>query len=106
MEILDHLAEEKLQRQQGTARSLTVMVDGAECARVDDLDGGSTRRCEIQEGAKLVEIWMQDQNARYLKATHWIEYTQWHGIAEATAEVALGNGRELLLGIGPGRARK
>lgn len=102
-EILDHLAEEKLQRQQKTGMSLAIVVDGAECARVDDLDGGSTQRCEIQEGAKLVEIWMQDQKAPCLLATHWIEYTQWHGIAEATAEVALGNGRKLLLELVPAK---
>jgi hypothetical protein len=100
-EILDQLAEEKLQRQQGTGRSLAVVVDGAEYARVDDLDDVGTQRCEIQEGAKLVEIWMQDRNARCLLATHWIEYTQWDGIAETTAEVALGNGRKLLLELVP-----
>jgi len=102
-EILDHLAEEKLQRQQNTGTSLVILVDGAECARVDDLDGGSTQRCEIQEGAKLVEIWIQDRNARSLLATHWIEYTQWHGIAEAAAEVALGNGRKRSLELVPAK---
>ena len=99
-EILNQLAEEKLQRKQVTATSFAVVVDGAEYARID-LDGESTERCEIQEGAKLIEIWMQGQGKRFLLATHWIEYTEWHGIADARAVVALGNGKELLLELVP-----
>jgi len=99
-QILDQLAEEKLQRKQVTATSFAVVVDGAEYARID-LDGESTLRCEIQEGAKLIEIWMHGQGKRFLLATHWIEYTEWNGIADARAVVALGNGRELLLELVP-----
>jgi len=100
-QILDQLAEEKLQRQQGGATSLAVVVDGTECARVDHLDDVSTRRCEVHEGSKLIEIWMQGQNKRFLLATHWIKYTEWDGIAEASAVVSLGKGRELLLELAP-----
>jgi hypothetical protein len=99
-EILDQLSEEALQRKQITGTSLAVMTDGRELARID-LDGQNTQRCEIPEGVQFLEIWIQDQDKRVLLATHWIEYTQWNGIADATAVVALGKGRELLLELVP-----
>lgn len=72
------------------------MVHGAERARLD-VDRESTQSFEIQAGVKLIEFWMQDQGEKLLLATHWVDYTEWQGIARSTATVALGNGRELLL---------
>jgi hypothetical protein len=99
-EILDQLAEEALQRKQITTTSLAVMADGREFARID-LDGQNAQRCEIPEGIQFLELWTQDQDKRVLLATHWIEYTQWNGIADTAAVVALGNGKELLLELVP-----
>jgi hypothetical protein len=102
-EILDQLAEETLQRKQITGTFLAVMADGRELAGID-INSQKTQRCEIPEGTQFLEVWTEDLDKRVLLATHWIEYTQWNGIANATAVMALGKGGELLLELVPERA--
>ena len=94
--IIDRVAGSPGLHQRVTPRVVTVMVHGVERARLD-VDHESTQSFEIQAGVKLIEFWIQDQGEKLLLATHWVDYTEWQGIARSTATVALGNGRELLL---------
>jgi hypothetical protein len=94
--IIDRVARDPGLEQRVAPRVVTVMVHGIERARLD-VDRESTQRFEIQEGVKLIEFWTQDQGEKVLFGTHWVDYTEWQGIAQSTATVALGKGRELLL---------
>ncbi len=94
--ITDRVAGGAGPQQGATPRVVTVMVHGVERVRLD-VDSESTQNFDIQAGVKLIEFWMQDQGEKVLLATHWVDYTEWQGIARSTATVALGKGRELLL---------
>jgi hypothetical protein len=99
-EITVRLEAESDRRRRVSPKLLRILVDGTECARLDsrrESEGG----CDVQDGAKLIEIWAEDDSGDLLLATHWVEYTSWHGIASATATVDLGHGRELFLQITP-----
>jgi hypothetical protein len=98
--ILSKVAEETARRHDLPVKSLTILANGIECARLDVEDDRRQER-EVPEGAKLLEIWAHCDGDDFLLATHWIDYTEWEGVAPAAATVALGNGRELLLEISP-----
>jgi len=94
--IMDRIGGRAGLQPRGASRVVTVMAHGLERTRLE-VDRGSTQNFEIQAGVKLIEFWMQDGGGEVLLATHWVEYTEWQGIAPSTATVALGSGRELLL---------
>ena len=98
--ITDRLAVEANRRQQFSPKALRVLAHGKEYARLYS-DRTDRQQCELPEGVKLIEVWMENQGADILLATHWIDYTEWSGIAAAKAIIQLGNGRELLLQITP-----
>jgi hypothetical protein len=98
--ITDYLAAEAARRQQASPRMLKILAHGKEYARLYP-DRADRQECELPEGVKLIEIWIEHQEADVLIATHWVNYTEWSGIAAAAAIVDLGNGRELLLQIVP-----
>jgi hypothetical protein len=98
--ITDRLAVEANRRQQFSPKALRVLAHGKEYARLYS-DRTDRQQCELPEGVKLIEVWMENQGADILLATHWVNYTEWSGIAAATAIIQLGNGRELLLQITP-----
>ncbi len=98
--ITDRLAEEAERRQQFPPKLLKVVAHGREYARLYP-DRADRQQCELPEGVKLIEVWIESQGAEILLATHWVDYTEWSGIAAATAVIPLGNGRELFLQISP-----
>ena len=98
--ILDELRKEAWRRRDVVVSALSIVVDGEEYATFD-LDSVSKHSFKVQEGAKLVEIWVLGQGERVLAATHWIDYTECHGIAEAKAVATLGDGKEIVLDVVP-----
>ena len=58
-------------------------------------------RCELQEAARLIEIWAADGNEGILLATHWIDYSELHEPVKAEAEVHLGTTHQLWIKIIP-----
>lgn len=94
--IADRVAGGTGLQQRTVPRVVTVMVHGVERVRLD-VDRESTQSFGIPAGVKLIEFWAQDQGEKVLLATHWVDYTEWQGIARSTATVALGKRRELLL---------
>ncbi len=55
----------------------------------------------MPEGAKLIEIWIEQDGGDLLIATHWVNYTEWLGIAADRTTIDLGNHREIELVITP-----
>jgi hypothetical protein len=98
--IVGRIETEAVGRQQISPRSLTVLVDGIDRARLD-LESTSSRCCEIQEGAKLVEVRVEEPGSDILFATLWLDYTEFRGLARGEFAVGLGGGRELLLRVVP-----
>jgi|SRR5579872_6167728 len=98
--IMDRLTAESARRERISPKFLSIVADGRECAQLD-LGRRRNAHFEIQAGARLIEIWAEDQGEKILLATHWIAYTQCHGIAPSTASVDLGKGREILLQVVP-----
>ena len=98
--IMNRLTIEAGRRQRVSVRFLRIMADGKECLRLD-VTKGTTGYFEVQDGAKLIEVWTEDQGEAVLFATHWIEYTPWHGIARKTAIIDLGDRRELSFEVIP-----
>jgi hypothetical protein len=98
--IRARLAEEAARRRRIVPQRLRILSNSAEYARLD-LAHQTEWRCEISEGIKLIEIWAEDQAGEILWAKHWVEYTEWQGIAQSGHVVDLGNGRELVLRTAP-----
>lgn len=94
-QILNRLAADSRRRKQVSLSSLRISADGEDCIRLD----GSRRsgNFEIEDGAKLIEVWTEEEGSKVLIATHWIEYTRSQGIATSTATVNLRSRGELLL---------
>ncbi len=98
--IFDYLSAEAKRRNQSRPKVLKVLAHGIEYARVH-ADGTEQHSCELPEGAKLIEIWIEQDGGDVLIATHWVNYTEWLGIAAAKAIINLGNNREMELTITP-----
>ncbi|HEY6249703.1 MAG TPA: hypothetical protein VI685_07060 [Candidatus Angelobacter sp.] len=96
----DRLSIEAERRSRVAPGFLKILVDGREYVWLDSGQSGKNR-CQLEEGAKLVEVWTHYEGADVLLGTHWIAYTQSAGIAAAAATLDLGNRRELLLEIIP-----
>lgn len=93
--ILDRLAADSRRRKRISPTFLRIAADGEDCIRLDGNRSGGT--FEVEDGAKLIEVWTEDEGGRLLLATHWIDYTHSQVIAASTATVNLGSGSELLL---------
>ncbi len=98
--ILDRLEGESAHRQSTSPDVLTIDVDGRPSAWLD-VKQRTEHRCEIKEGAKLVQIWTEKEGRKLLWAVHWIEYTEENDIANMTSVVDLNSARELMLRIIP-----
>lgn len=96
--LLDRVDAEVERGLQVCPRKLTFLVDGIECASLKS-DETSVRFCEIEEGAKSIEIWAEEQGTAVLYATHWLDYTHSRGFAEGECRVDLGHGRELVMTV-------
>jgi hypothetical protein len=98
--ISEHLAVQASRRQRFSPALVKVMAHGKEYVRLHP-DQTEWRYCELLEGVKLIEIWAEQKGGDLLLATHWVDYTEWRGIAGTTVVIDLGNRKELLLQITP-----
>jgi hypothetical protein len=98
--IAEHLSVEAKRRQQFEPNLLKIVAHGREYARFH-IDRAESHYCELPEGVKLIEVWVEQDGTDVLVGTHWVAYTEWQGIAAARATVSLMDGRELLLTITP-----
>jgi hypothetical protein len=96
--ITDFAAIQAERRQKAAPTTLSVVIDGKECARLD-ASGTTSRQLEIREGAELIEIWTEDAGEPLLLATHQIDYAGTQGVAPASFRLRFRNGAELVLQI-------
>ena len=87
-------------RQQASLRSMKIVAHGVVCARLDPARD-ETRQFEIPEGTKLLEVRAEEAGADLTLATHWIDYTEWNGIATGEYTITLKDKRELVFKIVP-----
>lgn len=93
-------AEAKRRKSQPRAKVLKIVSHGTEYARLGAEDS-EPLYCELPEGAKLIEIWIEQDGGDLLIATYWLNYTEWHGIAADRTTIDLGNHREIEVVITP-----
>ncbi|HEV2987797.1 MAG TPA: hypothetical protein VG759_05105 [Candidatus Angelobacter sp.] len=98
--ITEHLATEAKRRQRFAPTLVKIMAHGKEYARLNP-DKGDWHYSKLPEGVKLIEVWVEQQGEDILLATHWVDYTEWHGIAAANTIIGLGDKKELLIKITP-----
>ena len=89
--IAGRLNASRARRQKIRPSSVSVVVDGLELSHFD-LAGSGELQLELEEGAKLVEIWGADEAGSLLLGTHLISYA---GEAFAFSKVmqSLSNGK-------------
>jgi hypothetical protein len=98
--IAERLNREAIQRQQIHPERLWILVDGCEIAQMDLLHKTSLEH-ELQEAARLIEVWTADGSEEILLATHWIDYSELHRPMKAEAKVDLGMTNQLWMKIIP-----
>lgn len=98
--ISGRLNREAIQRQQIQPERLRILVDGREALKME-LSRQRSMRCELQEGARLVEVWTADRDEDILIGTHWIDYSELHKPVAAEAKIDLGKTKQLWLRIIP-----
>jgi len=90
--IADDVADQAARRKNAGSGTLIASIDGKERARLQ-MGGDSGRQFEIEEGAELLELWTEDQDAPLLLATHKIVYRDEAGIAPASFSLGLKHAR-------------
>lgn len=98
--IRKYLAEQDLRRQGVSVRILRIMVDGEECLR-SRLDEDWQRQFTIEEGAKLIEIWTQHDDAELLLSSYRVLYGPGQDFLPFDGPVFASQGRSLALRISP-----
>jgi hypothetical protein len=93
------LDAEAARRRQTVPQVLQIVVDGIDCVRFCPSQQPSAS-CNLQEGAKLIEIRAQERGGSILFATHWIDYVG-SEFAFVRAAVDLGKKNKLILRITP-----
>jgi hypothetical protein len=99
--IAGRLNREAIRRKQIQPEILRVLVDGCETATMD-LSHETMVNCELQEAAKLIEVWTSDGEGALLLATHWIDYSELRQPLRAEPKVNLGKTHQLCMKIIPG----
>jgi hypothetical protein len=92
-----------MHRRQATSQPLKIVAHGAVCAYLNPSQHDSGQ-FDIPDGTKLLEIHAEVNGADVLLATHWIDYTEWNGIAAGEYAIALQGKRELHLSVKPAKA--
>ena len=91
------------QRQRAPMRRLKIVAHGRICAYLSPAKNDSGQ-FDISDGTKLLEVHSEMSGTDIVLATHWIDYTEWNGIAAGEYTIALKNRRELLFRIMPAKA--
>jgi hypothetical protein len=90
------LAAEAARRKQSVPQTLRILVDGIERDQISFSQSIETD-LELEEGAKLVEIWARDKDGDFVLATHLLSYLDSHRIAPSTASLTIGSVRLALV---------
>lgn len=98
--LKDRIGSGEAKRQQALLQPLKIVAHGAVCARLDPVRE-EKRQFDIPEGTKLLEVRAEADGTELTLATHWIDYTEWNGIAAGEYTIALKNRRELIFKIIP-----
>lgn len=98
--LKDRIDSGEAKRQQALLQPLKIVAQGAVCARLNPVQD-QTRQFDIPEGTKLLEVRAEGTGADLTLATHWIDYTEWSGIAASEYRIALKDKRELIFKIVP-----
>jgi hypothetical protein len=102
-ELKQTVNSSSMHRRQATLQPLTIVAHGAVCAYLNPAQHDSGQ-FDIPDGTKLLEIHAEVNGADVLLATHWIDYTEWNGIAAGEYAIALQGRRELHLSVKPAEA--
>lgn len=100
-QITDQLSSQDKKRSGANPRVVSVLVDGAENARLE-LDQRSEHRFEIAEGAELIELRSRDRGEDLLLAVYPLAYQGTDGFAPAAFTLFRKGQRRLELSIVPG----
>lgn len=98
--IRKYLAEQDLRRQGISVRILRIAVNGEECWRAR-LDEDWQRQFDIEDGAKLIEIWTQHDGEELLLSSHRVLYSPKQDFLSFDGPVFASQGRSLALRISP-----
>ncbi|HKD78905.1 MAG TPA: hypothetical protein VKH81_04380 [Candidatus Angelobacter sp.] len=99
--IAGRLNREALKRQQIDPKRLRILVDGHEVAQIA-LSHRHPIWHELQEAARLIEVWTADGDEDILLAMHWIDHSELHRSVKAEARIDLGRTHQLRISIIPG----
>ncbi len=101
--ITGRLNRDALRRQQIYPEKLRILVDSREAAKMA-LSHESSVLYELQEAARLIEVWTADGDEDILLATHWIDYSELYRPVKAETKIDLGKTHQLWMKIIPGDA--
>jgi hypothetical protein len=99
-EMKDRINSSEVKRQQIPLQPLKIVAHDAVFARLDPRQE-EKRRFDIPHGTKLLEVRSEATGTDLILATHWIDYTEWNGIAAGEYTIALKQRRELVFKIVP-----
>jgi hypothetical protein len=99
-ELRQRIDSSDAKRQLTLLQPLKIVAHGAVRARLDPLRD-EKRQFEIHEGMKLLEVRTETAGSDLTLATHWIDYTEWNGIAAGEYTIALKDKRQLRFTIVP-----
>lgn len=93
----------ELRRRQAPTPVLKIVAHGVVCAQFNPYRD-EKKRFEVPDGTKLLEVRDEIGTADLTIATHWIDYTEWAGIAAREYTLSLAKGRELVFRMIPAAA--
>lgn len=98
--VRQYLAEQVGRRHKASSQILRITVDGVERSRVR-ADQAGEQQFEIDEGAELIEVWVQDEAGDLLLADHRVGYDACRGFVSFENSFLTHQGRKLRLRISP-----
>ncbi|MBZ5523503.1 MAG: hypothetical protein LAP21_14815 [Acidobacteriia bacterium] len=96
----DQLADQESRRRRSDPQFVSVVVAGAERARID-LGQQNDRTFQLQEGDEMIELHTSAEGEDLLLAVYPVAYTEWQGIAAAQDTLWRGRAGRLELTITP-----
>ncbi len=96
--LKDKIDTGEAKRRESPLQPLKIVAHGVVCAHLDPVKD-ETRRFDIPDGTKLLEVRTEGTGSDLTLATHWIDYTEWGGIAAGEYTITLKDKRELVFEI-------
>jgi len=90
--IQANLVREAARRKRSMSQTLRILVDGVERSQIQL--GYQRETCvQLEQGARLVEIWTQDEDGEMVLGIHLVGYSESHLIAPSKATIGTGDSR-------------